>query len=421
MLLKPKITIGLTTFNSERHIRSALESLLSQDYENIELHVYDNHSTDSTLDIISEYKSDFLYIHRNSSNIGASKNFEQAYKKCVTPYFMWAGHDDIWDKSFVSTIIAYMEKNPEASLCFCDIDFIDGNGFVINDFKYNKVNTKGLTVPQAFHVLTSEINWYCVYGIFRREALSDVVINLNCPGPDVLVLAQLLLSAEIHIIPEKLFSYRIIPKSIQYTAQQLNINNLPGKNDDVWNCEYSSIFLNILSLVVYSNLPFDIKREVIASVILAVIRDNRRWLMQILKEQNYFNGKFDSSSDFLSSSALIFLSYFVDWIFSRGFGFGIFVPDRGVFLDVADYNLLRLIGDISVFNLNKNILVRHLLRPSSEVDLIRVTSELLESGDLYNAIKYFRSNCNFFCKSESIDSVELRLNSIALKYRIDFD
>jgi glycosyltransferase involved in cell wall biosynthesis len=417
--MSPKITIGLTTFNSERYVRSTLESLLSQDYSNIELHVYDNNSTDSTLEILGEYNCDFMFIHLNSFNIGASKNFEQAYKNCITPYFMWAGHDDLWDKSFVSTIVDYMEKNLDASLCFCDIDFIDCDGVVINNFKYNKVNTKGLTTQQGFNVLVSEINWYCLYGIFRREALSETIISLNCPGPDVLILAQLLMFGEIHIIPEKLFSYRIIPKNIRETAQQLDVNNFPGEKNDLWDFEYSSIFLNILSLIYNSNLPHKVKHEILVSVIATVIRDNKRWLVQILKEQNFFNTKSKSLSDYFNSTALVFLSNFVNLIFSRGLGFGIFSTDRGSFLDSDNSNPLRIISNITILNLNKNILIRHIFAPTLEVDLINVTCELLERGDLHNAIKYFRSNSVFFCRSENIRAVELHLNSIGLKYSID--
>jgi glycosyltransferase involved in cell wall biosynthesis len=418
MNMKPKITIGLTTFNSEKYIKNTLESLLAQDYDNMELHVYDNDSTDSTLEILNTYSCDFLFIHKNECNIGASKNFEQAYKNCVTPYFMWAGHDDLWGASFVSSIVNYMEKNTEASLCFCEIDFIDADGVVINNFTYNKVNTKGMGAQQALNALVSEINWYCLYGIFRREALSDIVIDLNCPGPDVLILAQLLMRGEIHILSEKLFSYRIIPKHIYYTAQQLNINNLSGKKSDVWNFEYSSIFKNIISLIINSNRPYEVRLEMVVSVILSMIRNNKRWLIQIIKEQQFFDGNPKSDRDYFNMNALDFVSKFVSFVFSRGIGGGVFSSDREDLLCSVDFDPFQIIDKISFLNLNENILLRHLLLPLSEANLIGVTCELLECDSLRNAIKYFEINSNYFERSKNICAVQVQLKAAALKYSI---
>lgn len=416
MTIKPKITIGLTTFNSERYIKKTLESLLAQDYNNIELHVYDNNSTDATIEILNSYSCDFMFVHRNQHNIGASKNFEQAYKNCVTPYFMWAGHDDLWEKSFVSTIVNYMEKNTEASLCFCEIDFIDADGAAINNFTYNKLNTKGLGSREALNILVSEINWYCLYGIFRREALNNIVIDLNCPGPDVLILAQLLMNGEIHIVPEKLFSYRIIQKHIHYTAQQLSVDNLPGGKNNFWNFEYSSIFKNIISLIINSNKSYEVRFEMVVSVILSMMRCNKRWLIQIIKEQQFFDEKTNSVNDYFNLTALDFVSSFVSFIFSRGIGSGVFSSGRDDFLCGGDFDPFQIVDKISFLNFNENILVRHLLLPKTEADLIGVTCELLECCDLENALKYFKVNSIFFDKSEKIIAVEVQLNAVAMKY-----
>jgi hypothetical protein len=376
------------------------------------------------MEILTAYSCDFLFIHKNECNIGASKNFEQAYKNCVTPYFMWAGHDDLWEESFVSTIVNYMEKNTEASLCFCEIDFIDADGIAINNFTYNKVNTKGMGAQQALNALVSEINWYCLYGVFRREALSDIVIDLNCPGPDVLILAQLLMRGEIHILPEKLFSYRIIPKHVNYTAQQLNVNNLSGNKNDVWNFEYSSIFKNIISLVINASIPCEVRLEMVVSVIISMIRHNKRWLIQIIKEQQFFDEKSKSVNDYFNSSALDFVSSFVSFVFSRGIGGGIFSSDREDLLCDDDFGPFQIMDKISFLNFNKNILLRHLLLPLTEADLIGVTCELLECGDLKNAIKYFKINSIFFEKSVNILAVEVQLNAASVKYSMladDFD
>src|SRR6476660_4045378 len=94
------VSIGVPVYNGENYLRQALESLLNQSHANIEVIISDNASTDETGRICEEFtKNDcrISYFHQ-STNKSAIWNFNFVLRQARGEYFMWAAHDDLWDK-----------------------------------------------------------------------------------------------------------------------------------------------------------------------------------------------------------------------------------------------------------------------------------------------------------------------------------
>ena len=99
----PLITIGLMTFNNQETIEMALKSLLEQDYPNFQLLIFDDKSTDSTLDIVKSCvkgKKNVVLVS-NKQNLGIIKNLESMASKINTEYFLWACPDDYYHPSML--------------------------------------------------------------------------------------------------------------------------------------------------------------------------------------------------------------------------------------------------------------------------------------------------------------------------------
>ena len=96
---RPLVSIGMPVYNSERFIRRALDSLLTQQYENFELIISDNASTDNTSKIAQEYAvcEKRIILDANSHNSGVIKNFIKVLRLAKGKYFMWAAADDFWE------------------------------------------------------------------------------------------------------------------------------------------------------------------------------------------------------------------------------------------------------------------------------------------------------------------------------------
>jgi len=111
--ISPRVSIGLPVFNGERLVRRALDSLLTQTYQNFELIISDNNSSDATFQICSFYAARDARIRliKQPVNIGASRNFGCVLSASSCEYFMWAAHDDIWSATFIEKCVSFLDQS----------------------------------------------------------------------------------------------------------------------------------------------------------------------------------------------------------------------------------------------------------------------------------------------------------------------
>ncbi len=118
----PKASINLVVLNGEKYILHCLESVLAQniDFNQVELHILDNGSTDSTVSAIENFKlkienlgfSSFSFI-KSPRNLGMWGGQEELLKKSETEYVVFLSVDVILDREFISRAIAAMEIDPD--------------------------------------------------------------------------------------------------------------------------------------------------------------------------------------------------------------------------------------------------------------------------------------------------------------------
>lgn len=93
-----KISILLATYNGEKYISEQLDSILNQTYQNFELFICDDCSTDNTFSIIKDYssRSDKITIIKNEKNLGFKNTFEKLCTYATGNYIAFSDQDDIW-------------------------------------------------------------------------------------------------------------------------------------------------------------------------------------------------------------------------------------------------------------------------------------------------------------------------------------
>ena len=92
------ISIALASYNGSKYIREQLDSILEQTYQDFELIICDDCSTDNTWQILQEYaqKDSRIKVFENERNLGFKKNFEKAISLCNGKYIALSDQDDIW-------------------------------------------------------------------------------------------------------------------------------------------------------------------------------------------------------------------------------------------------------------------------------------------------------------------------------------
>ena len=208
---RPKISIGMPVFNGENYIEKALDSILNQTYKNFELIIVDNASTDKTPQICRAYRqkdSRINYI-RNKSNIGASPNFNKAFRLSNGEFFKWAAHDDLLAPDFLMKCISILEKDPSIVLCHSNTGCIDEQGELIGIYDYTeKINSPKPNQRLGAILEDRKKTWVLIFGLIRASSLRSTRLFRNCDKADQILLAELCLIGGMYKIPEYLFFRR---------------------------------------------------------------------------------------------------------------------------------------------------------------------------------------------------------------------
>lgn len=119
----PLVSVVLCTYNAGQHLNLQLESLIKQSYNNIEIIVVDDCSTDLTLKILNDYQAIHGFkIYSNKTNIGFNKNFERGISLATGDYIAICDQDDIWEINKIEFLVNNIKDN---MLIFSNSKFID--------------------------------------------------------------------------------------------------------------------------------------------------------------------------------------------------------------------------------------------------------------------------------------------------------
>jgi glycosyltransferase involved in cell wall biosynthesis len=126
----PLVSVRIVCFNQEKFIEECIDSVLEQDYPNIEIIIADDCSTDRTIDILKEYKHKFpdkIILALSEKNEGITKNINSGLKLCKGKYIAGLGGDDLMLPGKIKKQVEYMEKNPECTICYHNLDVFDSD------------------------------------------------------------------------------------------------------------------------------------------------------------------------------------------------------------------------------------------------------------------------------------------------------
>tara|TARA_Y100000389_G_scaffold182264_1_gene198736 strand:- start:900 stop:1598 length:699 start_codon:yes stop_codon:yes gene_type:complete len=122
------VSIVMSVYNSENSIAKSIESLIGQKYENTEILLMDDCSTDNTFKICKEYSDSNpkINLYKNDKNIGLTKSLNYLIKKSKGPYIARQDADDISDPTRIQKQIDYMTMS-NLDACSTRAFVIDSN------------------------------------------------------------------------------------------------------------------------------------------------------------------------------------------------------------------------------------------------------------------------------------------------------
>ena len=210
----PTVSVGLPIYNGERYLESALRSLLAQTFEDFELVISDNASTDRTEEICRDFLATDPRVryHRNHKNIGGSPNHNRVRELSRGRYFMWASDDDLRAPTYLERCLDILEENPNLVICYTKTQRIDEHGQGIPSYVETDLDVGALSpairfaeVIQLGHILEP------ILGLIRSSALSRTRPEGSFADSDRVLLAELACLGPFYRISETLFFRRDHP------------------------------------------------------------------------------------------------------------------------------------------------------------------------------------------------------------------
>ncbi|AFS80007.1 glycosyl transferase family protein [Candidatus Nitrosopumilus koreensis AR1] len=123
------ISIGLPVYNGEKFLEKRIKGILNQTFQDFEIIISNNASTDATEKICLEMQKQDSRItyHKQSTNIGGMSNFDYVLQNAKREFFVWAAVDDEWDSKFLEKNFEFLVKNKEFVGSVSKEDFIKSN------------------------------------------------------------------------------------------------------------------------------------------------------------------------------------------------------------------------------------------------------------------------------------------------------
>lgn len=206
-----KVSVGIPVYNAEKYLEECLKCYLAQAYDNFEVIVSDNGSTDGTEALCRAYaaKSPRIRYHRQERNMGAGWNYNEVLRLARGPYFKWGAYDDLISPNHLAECVAALDADPRNVLAYGITVLIDAEGKETERFP-DPMRIVQDTPSARFREYLYKVRMTnAVYGVIRKERLLATGGLPQYVSGDMVLLAQLALLGPFCELPGALFYRRI--------------------------------------------------------------------------------------------------------------------------------------------------------------------------------------------------------------------
>jgi glycosyltransferase involved in cell wall biosynthesis len=221
MTVTPRLSIGLPVYNGEKFLAGAIEALLGQSYEDFELIISDNASTDSTAEICRGYEkqdSRIRYI-RQLRNIGLIPNHQFVIREARGELFKMAAHDDLYGRDLLKLCIDALDEHPEVVCSHSWTVIIDDEANPLRLLKYPGA-TAAPKAPERFRGMLFDGKGDYTYAVIRTSVLRGIPLQDSYHNSDRTWTTELALQGPFYQVPDYLYFRRDHLNEPRLTARE---------------------------------------------------------------------------------------------------------------------------------------------------------------------------------------------------------
>lgn len=202
------VSIIMPSYNTERFIADSIQSVLNQTYQNWELIIVDDCSTDNTDTVVASFTDSRIKYLKNEKNSGAAVSRNRALREAKGKWIAFLDSDDLWASEKLEKQIKFMEEN-DYKFSYTDYEKIDEESNNLNIF-----------VSGPKEVTEKDMYRYCWVGcltvMYDAEQVGLVQIKDIKKNNDYAMWLQVSTKANCYLLSENLAKYRIRKKSISH-------------------------------------------------------------------------------------------------------------------------------------------------------------------------------------------------------------
>ena len=132
MVASPKVSVLMGVYNEKEYLREAIESVLGQTYENVQLIIVDDDSTDNSRQIINSYEETQIRLIENETNRGLTHSLNRALEAASGKYVARQDADDISEPNRLNRQVAFLEEHDDVAVVGTGANLIDNQGDIID-------------------------------------------------------------------------------------------------------------------------------------------------------------------------------------------------------------------------------------------------------------------------------------------------
>ena len=232
-MISDLVSVVIPVYNSEKFLEECLDSILTQTYQNIEIIVVDDGSTDSSPDILERYSDKINIISQKNQGLASALNL--GISKMKGDWFKWFSPDDVMHSNTIETLIDEAKNHSDNIILYSNWNIIDDTGNTLREFhesNYNELSEFDFNLRlldgQQINVNTTLIPAIFLkkYGI--RELDEPVAIDY-----DFFLRSALLHDVRFHLISQPLVNYRIHSAQLSHKNISKTLNYISEIKDEI--------------------------------------------------------------------------------------------------------------------------------------------------------------------------------------------
>jgi glycosyltransferase involved in cell wall biosynthesis len=237
MSMPPRLSVGLPVYNSSTYVAESIEALLGQTFEDFELIISDNASTDDTGDICRRYEKldSRVRYFRQPRNIGLAPNHNFCVMKAKGELFKWGAGDDLYARDLIEKCVAALDEDPKVVLAHSWTAMIDGKGAVFQANEY-PLATSAARAPERFRSILNDSGGDDDGGVIRRGVLLRTAMKGSYHHADRTIIAELVLHGPFYQVPDWLYFRRDHPERAEraHPSVRARCANMDPKRGNRW-------------------------------------------------------------------------------------------------------------------------------------------------------------------------------------------